>query len=94
MNISPSVHVTDARRASGDAQTHTLTLFFVSSVPHPGDDVLCWLLLCSFKENLNTSRSSEHPPVRGKKMSKALSAVDGRVLEQGGDGGKISPTKV
>ena len=43
-----------------------LFLFFVSSVPLPGDDALCWLLSCPFlKKNLDASRPSEHPPVRG-----------------------------
>ena len=38
----------DTLWASGGAQTHTSTLFFVSYVSLPGDDVLSWPLSCPF----------------------------------------------
>ena len=46
--LPTEIHVADTPWASVDTQTHTFTLFFVSSVFLPSDDVLCWPLSCSF----------------------------------------------
>ena len=75
LSISKHVNEKDSRSQWSDGRvTHLL----LSSMTSPNNGVFVCLFVCLFlKKNQNAPSPSEHPPVRGEKMSKRLGGIKG-----------------